>query len=90
MDEVDGVVGTSDRGGLSALLAVIKKTLIPIICIANDSGNRKIQTLKNHSYELKFAKPGLTEIARFAATIARKEGLELENETSRYISEASG
>lgn len=42
MDEVDGVVGSSDRGGLSALLLVIKKTLIPIVCIANDSGNRKI------------------------------------------------
>lgn len=90
MDEVDGVVGTSDRGGLSALLAVIKKTLIPIVCIANDSGNRKIQTLKNHSYELKFAKPSLADISKLTGVIARKEGCELDSDTARYVAEVSG
>ena len=44
MDEVDGV-GGGDRGGLGALLQIIKLTKVPIICIANDRGNRKIQTL---------------------------------------------
>lgn len=38
MDEVDGV-GSNDRGGLQALITIIKKTLIPIVCIANDKSN---------------------------------------------------
>ena len=53
MDEVDGV-SSSDRGGLPALVKIIKLTKMPIVCIANDSGNRKIQTLKNNSYDLRF------------------------------------
>lgn len=37
MDEVDGC-GASDRGGLSALVKIIKETKLPIICICNDIG----------------------------------------------------
>jgi len=35
MDEVDGV-GAGDRGGIGALIQVIKDTRTPIICICND------------------------------------------------------
>jgi len=41
MDEVDGV-GAGDRGGLAALIQVIKQTKTPIICICNDRQNRKL------------------------------------------------
>ena len=41
MDEVDGV-GAGDRGGLAALIQVIKQTKTPIICICNDRMNRKL------------------------------------------------
>jgi replication factor C subunit 1 len=35
MDEVDGV-GAGDKGGISALIQVIKDSKTPIICICND------------------------------------------------------
>ena len=35
MDEVDGV-GAGDRGGIAALIKIIKETKSPIICICND------------------------------------------------------
>ena len=35
MDEVDGV-GAGDRGGIGALIKVIKTSRTPIICICND------------------------------------------------------
>lgn len=53
MDEVDGV-SSSDRGGIGALLAIVKKTKVPIVCIANDRGNRKLQSLVMAAYDLKF------------------------------------
>ena len=37
MDEVDGC-GASDRGGLGALVKVIKDTKIPVVCICNEIG----------------------------------------------------
>ena len=35
MDEVDGM-SSGDRGGVTAIIDMIKKTKIPIICICND------------------------------------------------------
>lgn len=53
MDEADGV-GAGDRGGLGALLTIVKKTRVPIVLICNDRGDRKITTLLSHSFDIKF------------------------------------
>ena len=42
MDEVDGL-GAGDRGGSQALIRMIKKSHIPIICICNDRGSQKVR-----------------------------------------------
>eukprot|EP00347_Sterkiella_histriomuscorum_P013715 403363643 len=52
MDEVDGI-SANDRGGLGALIQIIKKTLIPIVCVANDSKHRKLVSLLNHYHPMK-------------------------------------
>ena len=36
MDECDGMSGNDDRGGNAALIAKIKNTKRPIICVCND------------------------------------------------------
>lgn len=36
MDEVDGMDGNADWGGIQALIKIIEKTNSPVICIAND------------------------------------------------------
>lgn len=53
MDEVDGMSG-SDRGGVAALIQLIKKTKIPVICICNDKNSTKIKSLRNYCLELSF------------------------------------
>jgi len=53
MDEVDGV-GAGDRGGIGALIKIIKESKTPIICICNDRQDRKLQSLVNQCYDLKF------------------------------------
>ena len=61
MDEVDGV-GQGDRGGIAALIKIIKETKTPIICVCNDRQDRKLMALVNHCYDLKFQKPSLQSI----------------------------
>lgn len=56
MDEVDGVSGNSDRGGIAELIKIIKTTRVPIICICNDRQSTKVRSLANHCYDLKFIK----------------------------------
>jgi len=77
MDEVDGC-GSSDRGGIAALIKVIKNTRMPIVCIANDHSNRKLVSLINHCYDMRFIKPSPNDIVRRMGFIAKKEGIRIE------------
>ena len=66
MDELDGMDGCVDRGGIAELIAHIKQTKIPIICICNDKSS-KLKSLAAHCLELRFGKPRL-ELARARLT----------------------
>ena len=89
MDEVDGV-GAGDRGGIQALIQVIKETKTPIICICNDRQNQKLKSLLNYVYDLKFQKPSLEQVAKRVQLIAQRENLHIDQETVRRIVESSG
>ncbi len=45
LDEVDGLSGTSDRGGVGAILKVIKTAVHPIIMTANDPTSPRLKDL---------------------------------------------
>lgn len=53
MDEVDGM-SAGDRGGVGALNAVIKKSKVPIIAIANDAKSQKMKPLLNTTFQMLF------------------------------------
>ncbi|KAG9048251.1 hypothetical protein FS837_000387 [Tulasnella sp. UAMH 9824] len=74
MDEVDGM-SAGDRGGVGALNALIKKTEIPIICIANDRNSPKMKPLQSTTFALTFKRPTAAEIRSRLQTIAFKEKL---------------
>lgn len=61
MDEVDGM-SNGDRGGITAIIDMIKKTKVPIICICNDRQSQKIRSLAGHCYDIKFHKPNKKSI----------------------------
>lgn len=71
MDEVDGT-SAGDRGGIGALNALIKKTKIPIICIANDKSSQKMKPLLHTTYQLPFRRPDANMIRARLMTIAYK------------------
>lgn len=56
MDEVDGM-SAGDRGGVADLIASIKISKIPIICICNDRYSQKLKSLVNYCLTLNFRKP---------------------------------
>lgn len=53
LDEVDGLSG-GDRGGSAAMIQLIKKSQVPIICICNDRQSTKIKSLGGHCYDVPF------------------------------------
>ncbi len=46
MDEVDGVFGREDRGGLGAILAAIKQSPVPIVLTANNIDDERFDDLR--------------------------------------------
>ncbi|NP_001135428.1 germ line transcription factor 1 [Nasonia vitripennis] len=75
MDEVDGMAGNEDRGGMQELIAFIKSTEVPIICICNDRMSQKIKTLANYTFDLRFQKPRLEQIRAAMMSMCYKEGI---------------
>jgi replication factor C large subunit len=45
LDEVDGLSGTSDRGGVGAIIKVIKESVHPIMMTANDPDSPRLKDL---------------------------------------------
>ncbi|KAH8105438.1 DNA replication factor C large subunit [Cristinia sonorae] len=76
MDEVDGM-SAGDRGGVGALLQLIKKTKIPIICIANDKGSQKLKSLVSTAFNLPFRRPEAAAIRSRILSIIFKEKMKI-------------
>ncbi|KAK2465145.1 hypothetical protein APHAL10511_002837 [Amanita phalloides] len=76
MDEVDGM-SAGDRGGVGALNALIKKSKVPIICIANDKQSLKLKPLLQTTFSLTFSKPAPNMIRSRILTIAYKEKMKI-------------
>jgi replication factor C subunit 1 len=76
MDEVDGM-SAGDRGGVGALNALIKKTKIPIICIANDRGAQKLKPLVANTFGMIFRRPEAQAVRSRIMTIAYKEKMRI-------------
>ncbi|CAH0557263.1 unnamed protein product [Brassicogethes aeneus] len=73
MDEVDGMAGNEDRGGMQGLIQIIKESNIPIICMCNDRYHQKIKSLVNYCFDLKLTPPKPEQIKGFLKSVCFKE-----------------
>ncbi|KAG0501918.1 hypothetical protein HPP92_001990 [Vanilla planifolia] len=76
MDEVDGM-SAGDRGGVADLIASIKVSKIPIICICNDRYSQKLKSLVNYCLPLNFRKPTKQQMAKRLLQICQTESLQV-------------
>jgi len=90
MDEIDGMAGNEDRGGVAALIQIIKNTKIPIICICNDRQSQKLRSLTNYCYDIKFSKPDKRQVTKRLIEICNSEGLKVEGNAIENLCESVG
>jgi len=86
MDEVDGIHGTNDRGGVRAIGEIIKTSKHPLILIANDFYSKRLQSIKPKCQVIKMAKIRGPTINKMLKTIAQKEGIEYDKEALKLLS----
>ena len=89
MDEVDGIAGSQDRGGLQQLVTLIKRSRLPIICIANDVSQPKMKTLKSYTRHIIWRRPTTDQIVPRLTAIATAEGLSVDVNAMRKLIEST-
>lgn len=87
IDEVDGITGREDRGGVQSLVEVIKKALIPIICTANDAYSLKLSPLRKISKVISYKPVHLESILKILKKIGLEQKLTLETDDLKFIAE---
>jgi replication factor C subunit 1 len=85
MDEVDGVTGNEDRGGIQTLIKHLQTTRIPIILIANDRQAVKMRTLATYCYEIKFDRPSFLNVKSFILDICSREYIHITHTSLDYL-----
>ncbi|MEM2104586.1 MAG: replication factor C large subunit [Candidatus Bathyarchaeia archaeon] len=89
-DELDGLTGTADKGGVKAITEIIKTAQCPIVLIANNAFDPRFINLRNYCLLIEFKKPLLTEVQKYLKTICLREGIEAEENALKFIAQRSG
>lgn len=89
MDEVDGM-SAGDRGGVADLIASIKVSKIPIICICNDRYSQKLKSLVNYCLPIVFRKPTKQQMAKRLKQVANAEGIQVNEIALEELAERVG
>ena len=78
LDEVDGIHGTNDRGGVKAIGEIIKNSKHPMILIANDFYSKRLQSIKPKCQVIKMKKSRWNSISALLRKISQAEGVEVQ------------
>jgi replication factor C large subunit len=89
LDEVDGVAGKEDRGGIGAIVKIVEESRVPVIMAANDTDLEKIRPLKKVSTLIRFQQVRLPLIITMLRRICVMEHVEAEYEALERIAENS-
>jgi replication factor C large subunit len=90
LDELDGLTGTSDRGGVKAITVVVKAAQSPIVLIANSAYDPRFSNLRNYCLLIEFKKPPASEVMKHLKRICLLEEIQADENALKFISQRSG
>jgi len=89
IDELDGISGQKDRGGIQALNKLLPQIKHPLILTSNDIWNKKFNTLRKKFELLEFKKIHHEIIFETLKNIASKEKIKFTEQDIKTISRSS-
>jgi len=89
MDELDGLTGTSDRGGVKAIVDVVKNARSPVVLIANSAYDPRFTSLRAYCLLLEFKRPAAGEVVKHLKRICMSEGIEADEVALKLIAQRS-
>jgi len=90
LDELDGLTGTSDRGGVKATTDVVKAAQCPVVLISNSAYDPRFLTLRTYCLLIEFKRPPAGEVAKLLKLISKDEGIQADEAALKFIAQRSG
>jgi len=89
LDELDGLTGTADKGGVKAITDVVKDARCPIVLTADSAYDPRFLNLRNYCLLLEFKKPAIGEVAKYLKDICEDEGVQADETALNFIAQRS-
>ncbi len=90
VDEADGLSGMKDRGGIQAVIALVKDARFPVIVTCNDVESKKLKALKKAAECVAFDPLSAKDIAVLLTRIAKSEKIAAEDKAISAIAHRVG
>jgi len=75
IDELDGISGTKDRGGVAALSRLLSESAFPVVITANNPFDRKFSSLRKKAELVEFSPLSYKDVKEVIGRICRHEGI---------------
>ena len=89
LDEVDGIAGNEDRGGVGAIIKIVEESRVPVIMAANDPDIDKLRPLKKVCLLIRFHQIRIPLIIALLQKICLLEHVKAEFEALERIAQNS-
>ncbi|MFH1623062.1 MAG: replication factor C large subunit [Candidatus Aenigmatarchaeota archaeon] len=89
IDEIDGLSGNSDRGGVAEVIKMIAKSAYPMILTANEPHGPKLRPLRKCCVSVEMKRLPDADVERYLAKISAKEKISIEPSALREIARIS-
>jgi replication factor C large subunit len=89
LDEVDGIAGNEDRGGVGAIIKIVEEARTPVIMAANDPSVEKLRPLKKVCLLIRFQQIRIPLVIALLQKICLLEHVKAEFEALERIAQNS-
>jgi replication factor C large subunit len=90
IDELDGIAGREDYGGVSALVEVIEKSSWPIVITANNPFDNKFSSIRNKSEMLQYKELSSDDVFAILKRVCDKEKVKYDEKMLKVLAIRSG
>lgn len=90
LDELDGLTGSADRGGVRAMTEIVKTAQCPVVLVANNAYDPRFSTLRGYCLLVKFNKPQASQVMTHLKRICLRESIQVDENALKFIAQRSG
>ncbi len=89
LDEIDGLFGREDQGGVGAIIDLIQRSRSPVVLAANNASEPKLRSLREYCITIRFYEIRPPLIVALLQKICQLEGLSVDSDVLKMIGRSS-